>query len=322
VASQAFNAKEVREGEPVKFLARYIGSITSPAQIAPAARLLAGAALRDAEFQGLVTAFATALGRISGDDRSFSYAAREAGADILALARLSERRQTSPQIVLEAYRLFLANHLSGTRCADGRVGNQTPRPADYFNQTLAIPPVQALTENEMTAAKLEGEAKGLEWCKDAECLAIRDQYQALVHREDGEVYQPREREQSQWQARVRDFLTALANWTQSSGLSSAEYFREKIGFYNDVLAMVPNGETREFVFQSILSFLVQNRLPQENHLEWLLPVSQLVGRASLDPLGFGKLAGDLVRANDPVIALDMALEAVAPRSAGEIMSLL
>jgi hypothetical protein len=71
-----------------------------------------------------------------------------------------------------------------------------------------------------------------------------------------------------------------------------------------------------------VTFLIQNRLPQEDRLEWLLPVRQLVGRASLDPLGFGKLAGDLVRANDPVIALDMALEVVAPRSAAEIMPLL
>jgi hypothetical protein len=322
VAAQTFNAKEIREGEPAKFLERYIGGITSAAQVSPAARSLASAPVRDSEFQTLLTAFAAALSRISSDDRTFSYASREAGGNILALSQLSERRETAPQIVLEAYRQFLVNHLSAARCGDGRVGNQAPRAPDYFNEALAIPPVQPLSQNETTAAKLEGEAKGLEWCKDAECLAIREQYQALVHREDGEVLQPREREENQWQSRVRDFLTALANWTQSSGLTPAEYFREKIGFYNDVLAMVPNGETREFVFRSLLNFLIQTRLPAENRLEWLLPVRQLVGRASLDPLGFGKLAGDLIRANDSVIALDMALEAIAPRSAAEIMPLL
>lgn len=322
VAAQTFSAKEIREGEPAKFLARYIGGITSAAQVTPAARSVASAPLRDSEFQTLVTAFAAALTRISSDDRTFSYAAHEAGAEILLLARLSDSRQTAPQITLEAYRQFLVNHLPAARCADGRVGNQSPRPADYFNETLAMPPVQALSENETNAAKLEGEAKGLEWCKDPECLAIRDQYQALVHSENGEVYQPREREQNQWQARARDFLTALANWKQSSGLTPSEYFREKIGFYNDALAIVPNGETREFVFRSLLEFLIQTRLPAENRLEWLLPVRQLVGRASLDPLGFGKLAGEMIRANDPVIALDMALEAVAPRSAAEIMPLL
>jgi len=318
VASQSFTGKELRDGEPAKFLARYLARISSPVEVAPAAQMLGTAALTDAEFQSLVTAFAGTLGQISGDDRSFTYAAGQAGAAIQELAEIEKKRQTSPGVLLEAYRRFLVNHLAGTRCADGEAAG----PAIFFNEKLQAPPLQPIDESESKPSKVEGKAKGLEWGQSPECESIRDQYRTLMTKENGEVYQPRERAQDQWQARVRDFLSALAAWTQSSGATAAEHFREKIGFYNDVFAMVPDGPTRDFVLRSLVSFLSQSRLPPENRLEWWLPVSQLVGRVALDPLGAAHLAEDLRSTNDPSITLYLALEVLAPRPAGQIMLLL
>jgi len=40
------------------------------------ARMLAAASVKDADFQALVASFAEALGKISGDDRSFAYSCR------------------------------------------------------------------------------------------------------------------------------------------------------------------------------------------------------------------------------------------------------
>jgi hypothetical protein len=136
------------------------------------------------------------------------------------------------------------------------------------------------------------------------------------------VVQSQDRDQSQWQARVRDLLTAIAAWTASTDATPAEHFREKTGFFSDVLAIVPSGPTREFVLRSLVDFLSQSRPQAENRLEWLLAVNQLVGRVHLDPLGLGRMAGDLRAARDPVIALAMALEAIAPRPANEVMLLI
>jgi len=60
------------------------GEIASPVQVAPVARMLAAASVKDADFQALVASFAEALGKISGDDRSFAYSV-PAAQQILAL---------------------------------------------------------------------------------------------------------------------------------------------------------------------------------------------------------------------------------------------
>src|ERR1700687_4240911 len=96
VAAQGFTPKEIREEEPWKFLAAYIGRIASAVEVAPAARMLASVPLNDSQFQALATARAGALGHIANDDRAFTYGAQSAGGAILALIELGQRRQVSP----------------------------------------------------------------------------------------------------------------------------------------------------------------------------------------------------------------------------------
>jgi len=169
---------------------------------------------------------------------------------------------------------------------------------------------------------VEGKAKGLSWCERPECRAIRDQFRTMVFEPDGEAFRQEQRENKEWQARARDFLAALSLWDQSTNATPADYFREKIGFYGDLLAIVPNGETREYVLRSMLAFLIQSRPRPEERIEWYLPIVQLVGRVILDPLGLGRLASDLRQANDPAIALEIAVEQIAPHPVNEFMLLL
>jgi hypothetical protein len=322
VAAESFSAKEARDGTSAKFLARYMGLITAPAQVAPAARLLAAGVAPDSDFQVLATTFAGALSRIAGDDRSFTYAAREAGVALEDLAKAGERRaQLSPVVLLGAYRAFLVNHLTGARCQPSEsIGDSDP--AAFFNERLRNAVLPAIGETELTPSKVEGNAKGMSWCESPECRAIRDQFHTVVFRPDGEAFQQGEREKSEWQAHARDFLAALSLWDHSTNSSPAEHFREKIGFYGDLLAIVPNGDTREYVLRSMLAFLIQSRPRPEERIEWYLPVVQLVGRVTLDPLGLGRLASDLRQANDPAIALEMAVEQIAPLPVNEFMLLL
>jgi len=319
VAATTFDPKETREGEPARFLARYVGGTTSAVQIAPAARLLANVALSDSEFLTLLTSFAGALSRISGDDRSFTYGVREAGPEIVRLIQFSAHRGASPLFLIEAYRQFLVNNLSAVRCADHK--SQIDSAPAFFNENLSTAQVQPLGEKELMPAKLDGEAKGAAWCENPECRAMRQQFTGLIRRDNGEVYQVSQREQTEWQIKVRDLLNSLAAWTQSTGATPVEHFREMIGFYNDLLAIIPNGSTREFVLRSFLNYLSQAQLPPENRIEWLFPIRQLVGRVRLDPQGLGRLADDLSRSN-AVIALYIALEHVAPRSINEVMPML
>jgi hypothetical protein len=336
IARQAFTAEEAQKGGPYSLLAYHAGTVASPVQVAPMARAVASSGLKDGEFQALVSAFAGSLGRIAGDDRSFTDS-RRAGSDILALAEECRRRQISPLSLIENYRLYLVNHLTGKRCADSGPGDNSGTsfglaggrpaavPADavsFFNDSLRVPPIQAILADETTPASVETPAAGLRACRDAECLAIAAQYRGLILGPGGSPYPNSYRETGEWRARLREFLSAMADWRESSGATAAEYYREKCGFFTEALNLVPNGPDREPVVRALLDFVRQNRFQAENPPEWFLPVNALLGHMALDPAGLGRLAPALRNSGDPVIALYAALETVAPRGPERLMPLL
>ena len=339
IARQSFTAQEVQAGDPFRLLERFAGAITSPVEVAPVARMLTATDVKDTDFRALVNLFAEALGKISGDDRSFAYS-MTAGKQMLALVEESKRRQSSPLPLLEAYRLYLVNNLSAARCADddsmlgnaqsfGFVGGQAidqeaQNAVAFFNQNLRMAPLQPIQEQESTPTRLEGVATGLRTCEDAGCRAIAERYRGLVFGENGSPYTPGQKETAAWRGKVRDFLAALSQWQESASgeRAAADHFRVKSAAYSDLLNLVFSGPDRELVLRAMLDYLKQNRFQQENRMEWFLPVNGLIGRVALDPLGMGRLADELRKVDDPTIALYANVETVAPRTPDRILPLL
>ncbi len=340
IARQSFTAQEAQAGEPFRLLERLAGAITSPVQVAPVARMLAAASVKDADFRALLTSFAEALGKISGDDRSFAYS-MPAGKQILALVEESKRRQLSPLPLLEAYRLYLVNNLSAARCTDddSMTGNalsfglaseqaidrEAQDAVGFFNRRLRLAPLQPIQEEESTPARLEGVAAGLRMCEDAECRAIAEQCRGLALGENGMAYTPEQKKAPAWRAKVRDLLAALSRWPESAPgaqPTAAEHFRVKSEAYSALLNLVFDGPDRELALRATLDYLKQNRFQRENRLEWFMPVSALIGRVALDPAGAGRVAEELRQADDPTIALYANLERVAPRTPDRILPLL
>jgi hypothetical protein len=328
VASQALTPKD---------LERFAGAVASPAQIAPAAGLIAGASLSDADFERLVAAFAGALGKTSADDRTFTHYAA-AGRQIELLAEECRRHKTSTLPLVEAYRGYLVRQLSAARCADDELqqpvgmslGLATPEEADakaadpweFFNERLVVPPVKAIGEQEATASRLEGAAGGLRSCEDAGCKAIAEQFHALVFNSVGTPIQQTEKDTLEWHARLQAFLKAVADWKPGPDVAAAAHFREKCGLYNDLSAAVPTAADRELLLGALLDFTARNAFQVKNRVEWFLAVNGLIGRAGLDPVGLGRIIDLLRKSDDPIIALFANLEAVAPRPPDRVLPLL
>jgi hypothetical protein len=340
VARQAYTAQEVQAGEPIRLMERLAGAITSPVQVAPVARVLAAASVKDADFGALTATFAEALGKISGDDRSFAYSLT-AARQILALVEESKRRQLSPLPLLEAYRLYLIDNLSAARCADDSsmmgstssfgfvsgqaIDQEAQDTVAFFNQRLRTAPLQPIREEESTPSRLEGVATGLRTCEDAECRAIAAQYRGLVLGENGSPYTPGQKYTPAWRGKVRELLAALSRWAESAPgtrPTAADHFRMKSGAYGDLLNLVFDGPDREPVTRAMLDYLKQNPYQRENRMEWFLPVNALIGRVAMDPVGKGRVAEVLGKVDDPTITLYENLETVAPRTPDRIMPLL
>jgi hypothetical protein len=336
VAAQSFTPKEIATGEAFQFLMRYLSSLSSPVQVAPAARTLAEMRLDDTQFQALAALFADALRNVSGDDRSFTQS-QTAGDEILGLAQAIETHKASPLALLEAYRAYLVNHLSGSRCADSDPAQNVRTPGGisqgggprgsamiaFFNDRLRMDPLQPIQREEATPSELSGKATtGARTCQDRECRAISEQYLALVIAPNDVGYTDAQKNSAEWKSKLADMLSALDAWRQSSGVTASEYFHEKSRAYSILLQAVPNGAEREIVLRAMLDYLSESRSQVERSLEWFLPVNGLIGQVALDPLGLGSVANELRRANDPVISLYANLEKLAPRSPDRIMALL
>jgi len=340
VARQSFTPQEVEAGDRFRLLERFAGAMASPVQVAPVARMLAAASVKDADFRALANSFAAALGKISGDDRSFAFSIT-AGKQILALVEELKRRQLPPLPLIEAYRLYLVNNLAAARCADddSMMGNSTSfgffagqaidqeaqDAVGFFNQSLRMAPLQPIQEEETTPTRLDGAATGLRTCEDAECRAIAEQYRGLVFGENGSAYPPEQKSTPAWRGKVRDFLEALSRWqpgASGAGPTAADHFRMKSAAYSDLLNLVFNGPDRELVLRSMLDYLKQNQFVQESRMECFLPVNALIGRVAMDPAGLGRMAEELGKVDDPTMALYANLEKVAPRTPDRILPLL
>jgi hypothetical protein len=300
------------------------------------ARVLAAAHVGDADFQVLVSSFASAMGKVTGDDRSFTYST-SLGKEIQALVEECKRRRLTPLPLLEAFRLYLVVNFSASRCADDAemvagpqsFGIFSGQPADmttanfiaFFNEKLRMPPLAPIQEQEATPARLEGVAKGMRFCEDQTCKAFEEQFRGLVFGENGVPLLPAERNTPEWQAKLKAGLTGLSEWKQA-GASPEEYFREKSGAYGELLNLAQNGPGRELVLRAWLDFVKQNPFQKVNRDEWFLEANALIGRVSLDTVGLSKFAEDLRQSSDPLIALYANLEIVAPRSPGRILPLL
>ena len=339
VARQSFSAREAADGEPARLLERYITAMDSAAQVEPAAHMLAGSGLENKDFESLATALGGSLGKIYGDDRTFTATLSPASQQIFALLEGAQKRELSPLPLLEGYRRYLVNNLSGSRCADddlmesgqtyamstgGRVDSLGTAAADYFNQKLAKPPIQALREEEVTPAKIEGAASGLRSCQAAECKDLAAQYRALIFDASGTPLSQAQRDSTEWRAQLQQFLNGLANWKEGTGTTKddLEQFRDKCALFGSLVGVIPPGADRERVLLAWLDYLEGSRVEQDDRIGWFLPVNTLIGRVAMDPLGLGKLTDALRKSRNPVIALYVELERVAPRTPDQILPLM
>jgi hypothetical protein len=334
-AARTFTDAEKQAGETLRFL-RPFAAVRAPSQVGPMAAAIAGSGLNDGDFTTLVNAFAASLGKIAGDDRSFS-AAYVAGARIESLAEECKRRKISPLPLLEAYRLYLVTHLSGARCADddrmqgGMVmassaaaleAYQAVDFAGFFNQKLRTDPLQPIQEAEATPARLEGAVTGLRTCEDEDCQAISTAFRGLVLTSQGTTVPPADRASKDWRDRHAALLQKLEAWKPGEHTTPAEHFREKVLLYSDLLSISPAGEPRDGAVRSEISYLLHSREEAATRMEWFLPLNALLARTSLDPVGYGAYRAELEKSADPVAALYAKLEAVAPRPPDRVISLL
>jgi hypothetical protein len=242
--------------------------------------------------------------------------------------------------LLEAYRLFLVNHLAGARCADdemlrpltegtvlalagGFLDPQSPTVVRFFNEHLQVSPLEPLTETDVTPSHVEGRAVGLEGCSDAGCKAAAGLYPSLYTDGKGGLLSDAQRRTPEWRASLHQFLDAVSHrWKDSAEDAGLKTFTEKCEYYAKALEMAQDPADKELAAHAWLDYVEQSDAARGVPAVRVLPIHQLVARMLLDPAGMQKAVEDLRQNGDPVIALYLAMESVAPHSPQELLLLL
>jgi hypothetical protein len=301
LATRAFSAKEVAAEAPFHLLERYAADLSSPVQIAPIARMLAAASLKNGQFETLVDSFAAGLQQLSGDERSFAatVAGESDGTAIAALAAECTRRRVSAQPLLDAWRAYLVHNLKGARCADINV-ERLP---------AVLPPISA---DEAKPSSVDGQATPAGQCQSPECRQLAAQFSALLMGPDAHTLSAEQKSTAEWKAKLRQFLEAAADWRDSDDAS--ECFQFKSHFYSELLHTAPNGPDRDLLLGALLNWAQNNAYQRDHRVEWFYPVNVLIVRA------FSERA--LQESSDPVISLYAQLEQILPRPVTSLFGLL
>jgi len=187
----------------------------------------------------------------------------------------------------------------------------------FFAEKILMPPLKPLSEQETTPHSLEGFAADAHTCQDAPCQNVNQLARALAFGPNEQPLLESQHNTDAWRAALQ---ATLAPWKpgnrQWAGRRSVS---RKDLVYNNLYAMSP-GASRESVLRSWLSYIETSRATVSDRAQWFLPVNALIGRVALDP---GNTKLEILRQqDDPVIALYVQLEPLAPRGPEKVLPLL
>jgi hypothetical protein len=329
----AFTPEEIRLGD-VHFVESYISKVASPQQTSPAVKAILAFKSNPTQLETLVRAFSGALGKISGDDRSFSESLFAFSNEITHLVKACAEKDVARDELLLAYRDFLIKHYNGNRCSDNakRASTDT-KYIDFFNEKLrlenqpsrkTIPPI---LKEELKPAKIEGGPKyDLYWqtpeakrllrgLRELRFGPMEKQLAAQAEKKTVPALTEAEKDSLEWKQRLTEFLRELRDWKVSHEASEADYFHQKCVTFGALIELAPAGPTRENLLLEYMAFLRENHFQRESLIEWFFHVREFFRRLSYSKGedGRAKAIEALSNSDDALLQLQAKLEKMFPQ---------
>ena len=133
-----FRTKERQDGRHAELLSQKIKTMGSPLDLAYMVEALRSAPLSIDERSQLTTEFSVALGNMELDDRSFSFSLQETDERLHGLIAVLASEGAGTEVLVAAYRSYLARGFSEARCADTmRNIDDSAKVVARFNSQLA-----------------------------------------------------------------------------------------------------------------------------------------------------------------------------------------
>ncbi len=278
---KGFSEEERAKEEHIEFAERYLKALVSPAQVVPAAGMLATLDLPPRQFDQLLRGFSAALVRIPPDSRAF----RDGRRLIDAMRPLAEKCRSADipcDGLVAAVREYVRRNMSAVRCADSverqvRAASFRPKsiqkaiwPAvdEQFDSWSARKPpyvreeIPPLSPEEIKPEKI-GPAPEIHkfWTGPTASRLLdgirRLRFKRLSPPAGGkpERYTIDERRRHQWTSQFLEFLENLESWKGDDEPDEVDFILQKLMLYGGLAELAPPGELRDRMLESYIALL-------------------------------------------------------------------
>ena len=291
VARTGFSAEEMLRSEHVSFVESQLGKLSSPVEIDAAAKILISIPTTDLELMALGRALTASLKRIPSEYRSFSNGRRRPGDSVQKIVLTFSQHGLSSDELLEAYRTFVINQLSGSRCDDtGSSSEQRKFESDlvsYFNDTLrttAYKKIAPISDDEIKPAKFDGRANTQEYWVSSKGEKLLDGIRQLRFGSKGKDLSDEDKQAAEWQSQLSEFVRQLADWGPEDEKSEEDFFHQKAIIYYALLPTIPAEAqydgVRDEAFRDFTNMLSSSALQKDKPAEWFLHAKFLIDRVN------------------------------------------
>lgn len=319
--AQAFTPRQQKAEEDMDFLKQQIASLSSPSQVAPAMQMVLALKILPEQRNALLTAFAGALDRISGSDRSFSSTEG-------ALVPESSPDIAAAPTFLAALRAYIVRHVHSQRCSDNVPADGKPsKSVMQFNALLenlglANEHLKPISENEASPLGKDGSyTHHLLW-RSSKSRSILTELQWLHHGNQKDAsaqnttLQLADRQTDEWLDHYQNTLKLMQDWKEQDEETPEDYFCMATDALSDLAALAPPGKVRDRAMNAYLEFLELHYPAIANRNLWFTQFRQMLYRArfSKDAADKAWILNSMSRSSNPMIAFYAKLETlgVAP----------
>jgi hypothetical protein len=291
IAQTAFNTEATQRGEHIYFVENYISKLNSSNQIQPAVKVLISLKTTNLELARLGRAFSTALAKVPTDDRSFSAPWNSTMSSIDELISKFNQRGLPTDEIIESYRAYLINQLTGQRCAETDAAKQQraleTSLVTHFNErlrSLAYKNIASISEDEIKPGRREGSVRDEVYWTSAKSRSILSAIRKLRFKERGNEINAPEKESAEWQSQLSELMRELASWVPNDERSEEAYFHQKCVIYYALIKAIPADNQyeglRDEALRDFASLLSSSQLQKERPAEWFLHAKVLIDRTT------------------------------------------
>jgi hypothetical protein len=312
VFERGFTTRQREKEEHLHFVEQQIARMQHPAQVHTVLKLIFTVKVSDDERIRLLTAYAVALDRISGNDRAF-------GAYESQYVPVFRPDVAASSMLLNALRSFIVRQVTGPRCSDNLVAGKLPASIAMFNSLAArVDPgagwLKPLTPEETKPGKDEGTYPPQRGWASKRAKDVLEVLRWLDHGTSDPVvkWTSEQRKSREWMDHFNDLLKTIEGWKVEEESSPEDYLITVALTYGLAAAGAPPGPPKENVMGRYLNFLETRYAETANRNLWFTQMQALLRTAhwTQDPAERAWILERFGRSANPIISLYAGLEEI------------